>query len=184
MEPSSSRVGALAGDGATHPLVLGAAALMAVNDHVLKGWGPGWLTGKVSDFAGLVFAPALLVALIELALALVTRLGRPCGVRAADRRLLIGATAATGLFFAAIQLDERAATLWVWGLGALQWPVYALAAVVRAAPSPELRPVVHTSDPTDLIALPALLIPLLLGWRRRLPPGAPVEPAGSFQTPR
>ncbi len=35
--------------------------VLVVNDHVLKGAGllPGWLTGKLSDFAGLVVAPPL-----------------------------------------------------------------------------------------------------------------------------
>lgn len=41
--------------------------LLLVNDHVLKGAGllPGWLTGKLSDFAGLVVAPVLVVALLD-----------------------------------------------------------------------------------------------------------------------
>lgn len=39
-----------------HPLFLGSLALLALNDRVLKGSGllPGWLTGKLSDFAGLI----------------------------------------------------------------------------------------------------------------------------------
>lgn len=42
---------------------VGALALLVVNDHVLKGSGalPGWMTGKLSDLAGLVVAPALAV---------------------------------------------------------------------------------------------------------------------------
>jgi hypothetical protein len=36
-----------------------ALALLALNDHVLKGVGPGWLTGKLSDFAGLVVIATL-----------------------------------------------------------------------------------------------------------------------------
>ena len=49
------------------PTVIGAVALLAVNDHVLKGrgWLPGWLTGKLSDLAGLYFFPVLLVVLAE-----------------------------------------------------------------------------------------------------------------------
>jgi hypothetical protein len=36
-----------------------ALAVLALNDHYLEGAGlvPGWLTGKLSDFAGLVVAP-------------------------------------------------------------------------------------------------------------------------------
>lgn len=48
-----------------HPVFLGALALLVVNDHLLKGSGlvPGWLTGKLSDFAGLVVAPIAVAAL-------------------------------------------------------------------------------------------------------------------------
>lgn len=51
----------------SHPLWLASAAALAVNDHVLKGAGllPGWLTGKLSDFAGLVVAPVVLAAILR-----------------------------------------------------------------------------------------------------------------------
>jgi len=50
--------------------------VLLLNDHVLKGGGvvPGWLTGKLSDFAGLVVAPVLACALL--------------GCRSRGRRLL------------------------------------------------------------------------------------------------
>jgi hypothetical protein len=38
-----------------------ALALMLFNDHLLKGWFPGWITGKSSDFAFLFFAPIVVV---------------------------------------------------------------------------------------------------------------------------
>ncbi len=78
-----------------HPLWLGALALLAVNDHLLKGSGhlPGWLTGKLSDFAGLVVAPALLAVLLRLS----------------SRRGLFAAHLATGLVFAAIKIFPAAA---------------------------------------------------------------------------
>jgi hypothetical protein len=42
-----------------------ALAVLVANDHWLKGSGllPGWLTGKLSDFAGLIVAPVVLVGL-------------------------------------------------------------------------------------------------------------------------
>jgi cysteine-rich repeat protein len=44
------------------PAFLGALALLVANDHLFKGSGllPGWLTGKLSDVAGLFVAPVLL----------------------------------------------------------------------------------------------------------------------------
>lgn len=52
-----------------HPLPLGAVAMLAINDHLLKGAGvlPPAVTGKVSDLAGLFFFPLLLAALARLA---------------------------------------------------------------------------------------------------------------------
>ncbi|HET7846788.1 MAG TPA: hypothetical protein VFL72_04790, partial [Acidimicrobiia bacterium] len=46
-----------------------AVLTLLINDHVLKGNAPGWLTGKLSDFAGLLFFPflaTLIVGLIRL----------------------------------------------------------------------------------------------------------------------
>ncbi|MFO0615580.1 MAG: hypothetical protein U0414_23505 [Polyangiaceae bacterium] len=42
-----------------------ALGVLVLNDHMLKGAGilPGWLTGKLSDFAGLFVAGVLLAAL-------------------------------------------------------------------------------------------------------------------------
>lgn len=50
-----------------HPLFWGALALLVVNDHLLKGSElvPGWLTGKLSDFAGLIVAPIVLSVLLR-----------------------------------------------------------------------------------------------------------------------
>lgn len=49
-----------------HPLWWTALAILIANDHVLKGSGllPGAVTGKLSDVAGLVVAPALLATIV------------------------------------------------------------------------------------------------------------------------
>jgi hypothetical protein len=82
-----------------HPLPLAAIALTAVNDHLLKGAGvlPGWLTGKLSDFAGLFFFPIAVVA----AWRAVTR-GRWPRVDAAMPAI---AAAITGAFMALFKLS-------------------------------------------------------------------------------
>lgn len=78
-----------------HPLWVGSLLVLLVNDHLLKGSGvlPGWLTGKLSDFAGLFMAPALLAALLK--------------VR--TRRGFFSVHAGLGLFFAALKLWAPAA---------------------------------------------------------------------------
>ncbi|WP_437943777.1 hypothetical protein WMF27_02610 [Sorangium sp. So ce281] len=105
---------------------IGALALLVLNDHALKGSGllPGWLTGKLSDFAGLLVAPAVLASLL----------------RVTSRRGFLGAHVAIGVVFSVIKLAPEAARA-VEGLMALTplpWRI--------------------TVDPTDLIALPLLLI--------------------------
>lgn len=52
-----------------HPIAIGALALLLVNDHVLKAAAPGWITGKLSDVAGLALTPIVVVALWQLAAA-------------------------------------------------------------------------------------------------------------------
>jgi len=77
-----------------HPLPLAAILVTAVNDHLLKGSGllPGWLTGKLSDFAGLFFFPLLVAAVLR-------------AKTAAARTIVV---VATGALFAAFKLSPRA----------------------------------------------------------------------------
>ncbi len=52
----------------THPLTLGAVAVLLVNDLVFKAlWPHPWTTGKLSDLAWMVFAPPLLAYLLSYA---------------------------------------------------------------------------------------------------------------------
>src|SRR5437762_1943110 len=44
------------------PLSLAAIAILLINDHLLKQVWPSFLTGKLSDFAGLYFAPVVFCA--------------------------------------------------------------------------------------------------------------------------
>jgi hypothetical protein len=78
-----------------HPLWLGALVLLVVNDHFLKGAGvlPGWVTGKLSDLAGMLVAPVVLASLLA--------------VR--TRRGFLLAHVAVGAVFGAIKLSPEAA---------------------------------------------------------------------------
>ena len=52
----------------THPVTLGAVALLLVNDWLLKPlWHSDWTTGKLSDLAWMVFFPPLLLFVLSLA---------------------------------------------------------------------------------------------------------------------
>lgn len=45
-----------------NPLTWLSIALLLINDHVLKNISPSWLTGKLSDFAGIFFFPFIIAA--------------------------------------------------------------------------------------------------------------------------
>ena len=146
---------------AVHPVALAAVAVLAINDWVLKpGLGGAAMlsvvTGKLSDVAGLVFAPVALSAAIGLVLGAAARLGAQIDP-SLSRRRLIGCTVATGAAFAAVKLDPTAAR------------------AVAAAISHLGRPAAITLDRTDLACLPALAVAWWIGRDelRRVPLGRP-----------
>ena len=166
------------GDALLQPLALGAIAVLLLNDHVLKAVAPGLVTGKLSDVAGLVFFPLLLVAIAELALAAAGRWRGP------DVRLVTVAVAATGIAFAAVKLLPGAETLYEQVLGVAQWPVRLLAGLIPGGGASGPVPVDLTRDPTDLLALAALCIPMEIGARRagrREAAGERVAPLASLR---
>lgn len=142
------------GSGLLHPVALTAIAVLVINDHILKDAYPSWLTGKLSDVAGLIFFPLLVAALLA-PLARLARIDRD--------RLITACVIATGIGFSAIKLWEPATVVCEHVLGALQL-------------SP--GPVQIVRDPTDLLALAALAFPLSrrADTRRRLTFGAPDQP--------
>jgi hypothetical protein len=138
------------GAGLLHPVALAAIALLVLNDHVLKGAIGGPITGKLSDFAGLLFFPLMLQAGWEL-----------FSGTSPSRRVLLLAAGATAAVFAAVQVLPLATDAYRHGLGWLQFPVRALLEGARAP-----MPVAATADPTDLIALPCAAIAVWIGWGR------------------
>lgn len=94
-----------------HPLWLVSLGLLVLNDHFLKGSGffPAAITGKLSDFAGLVVAPALLAVLLRLS----------------SRQSFVLAHVATGVVFAGIKVFPNFAQAFesVAGLGPFSWHI-------------------------------------------------------------
>jgi hypothetical protein len=80
------------------PTWLAALALLVANDHWLKGAGliPDVLTGKLSDFAGMLVAPVLLASLL----------------RIRSRRALLACHVAVAAVFTGIQLSPGFAATW------------------------------------------------------------------------
>ncbi len=81
-------------------MTLVAVVVLVVNDWVLKPRLHDWLTGKLSDVAGLVFAPVVLSALIGLVLR-----------KHLTHRRLVACCAATALGFALVKLCAPAREL-------------------------------------------------------------------------
>jgi len=139
-----------------HPIPLAALALLAVNDHVLKGagWLPAAVTGKLSDAAGFVFFPLLCTAVLDTLLWGIARLGAPVDFSLRRWKLWLSLAATAGLM-SAIKLSAPAAHAVAELLGAVGFQSIIVA------------------DPQDLWTLPALLIPLLVGHAeiRRVPLG-------------
>lgn len=131
------------GDMMIHPFVVAAILLLLTNDHLLKQRFPGPVTGILSDIAGLVFFPLALVAAVELT----TR-------RVVGARTIAWFVAMTGLVFAGTELLPSVSialeVAWGWSR-----------TVIGGG-----RPVAFTADPTDLLALPALVVAWVIGGRR------------------
>lgn len=155
-----SRLPVVPGDALLHPIPLTAIALLLVNDHVFKAALSGPLTGKLSDVAGLAFFPLALVAAWEFAV------GALGGWRRPGPRPLIVAIATTGFAFVLVKAVPAATDVYATVLGALQTPFRVLVAALLRQPDPLPAPVIAVTDPTDLMALPALAAAWLVGRAR------------------
>lgn len=122
-----------------HPISLAALVLLLVNDHVLKQLWPGFVTGKLSDVAGMVMFPPLLAALVALTVP-----------RTNPKTLAVVALCATGGGFSMIKL---------WG-----YPAQLASSALTVVSGPSLV----RADPADLLALPALAL-AWLAFRRARP---------------
>jgi hypothetical protein len=135
-----------------HPVVVGAVLVLLMNDHILKQRWPSVLTGKLSDAAGLVFFPLLLVAVAEICRSWM-------GLTPPSRRFVATCVGLTGLVFAAAEVfpvvDGVLELAWGWTV----WPVDALT-------GRSVRRVVMVADPSDLLTLPALWIAWAIGSSR------------------
>jgi hypothetical protein len=143
-----------------HPIPLAAIALLLANDHWLKAAHPGWLTGKLSDVAGMTFFPLLALVFLDAAARCIRRdLPR-------SPATVVGPALATAAAFAAIKAFAPATEAFRWSLGLLQWPLQALASLLHGASVHGPMPVQAVTDPTDLLALPFVALAAAVAWRR------------------
>lgn len=170
-EDTRDRPSPVPADGMLHIVPIAAIVLLLVNDHVLKSAYPGWVTGKLSDVAGLVFFPLFLQAACEVVLDASRRWRGP------SLGLLLVSAVATGFAFAGAETIPVVADLVAAVFGMARWPLDALGALARGGALPGVAAASMTADPSDLLALPFLAVPVLLGLRRA---GHRREPIGTF----
>lgn len=134
----------------THPAVIAAIVLLGINDWYLKTRFPGFLTWKLSDFAGIMFFPLLLTAMADTWLLVCNFFLRKAGRTLAfndslNRTKLLGCIAFTGVFFSLLKLFPACAGVFV--------------SCMKAAG-------IHSrisADATDLVALVMLVPAYLVG---------------------
>lgn len=149
------------GDFLLHPVAVGSVAVLVVNDWVIKERWPGAITGKLSDIAGLIFFPLLLVALMEFGARLVgstwlaTR--RTFTVMAVIVALVFIGTKTVG----PVRDADEVALGWLW------WSPRAAVRIAQGSPagSPGRHQIVP--DTTDLLAVPFAVVSVWIGRRYR-----------------
>jgi hypothetical protein len=139
-----------------HPLTLAFVGLLLVNDWYLKPRYHGFVTGKLSDIAGLAFAPVILTSAIGLFRHVLASAGARIDPSLSRRRLLL-CILATGIGFAVVKLSPAASEGAAQLLGHLG------------------REATIYLDRSDLLCLPALGIAYAIGRDelRRVPLGRP-----------
>lgn len=137
------------------PVPLAALAVVVVNDWLLKptiGAELGWLTGKLSDVAGVIAAPLVATAALDVLAAGLARVGVPLDPTLRRWKLAL-AIAVTAAGVCAVKLSTTGAV-------AVEDALRALGFGARIV-----------VDPTDLLALPFLAVAWWQG-RRALARGA------------
>jgi hypothetical protein len=143
---------------ATWVPVLG-LSLLVFNDAVIKNHWPGVISGKLSDFAVVLYFPFLLTASWSLASAALRALGRKVVRRSFSpapgltRPRLLAGMALTTFALSAVNVSTRARDLYLELLDAID--------VLGLMPG-----FGYTVDPTDLVGL--LCLPVVWWWGNRL----------------
>jgi hypothetical protein len=166
-------------DVLVHPAAVTSLVILVVNDHVLKRAHPGWITGKLSDFAGMLLTPLVLVALVDAAAG-----ERARSTRFAQRSAWASAFLVAALF-AAAKTWPPATQAYELGLAALRAPLRAALSLALGVPhfGEQVRLV---RDPTDLLALPVAFWAAHLGagrHRRWTTPATVASEAGAPRRP-
>jgi hypothetical protein len=160
-----------------HPVTLVALALWAINDHLLQGWGPAALTGKLSGVAGIVVCPTVLFGILEWC--------APGLVRRHQRAALAISCWAIGALVLGLEVSRPVELAYQHVVGSAQFAARCLLAWIAGGTAPDYTLARTTADVTDVLTLPALALPWWLGARsaQRLASGRPGGPAAAARVP-
>jgi hypothetical protein len=141
-----------AGELALHPVALISLVVLVVNDRWLKSAWPGFVTGKLSDCAGLVLLPIGLLSLTEI----LRRISRRPLIWRYDALIWV----ALSVFgFVLVKVTPAGNDAYAWAMGAIRWPLQALS---HAGSTRQIRPLLVSRDRADLLALAVSPWPFLL----------------------
>lgn len=138
-----------------------AAAGLLLNDHYLKGRAPGVLTGKLSDILGMFLVPLVWMVCVGACI-------RLTGVRVAPRmarRILSVLCMLAAACLVVVKTTEVGAATFGHIIGILRAALRSPLAFMYGSSLPPVRPIEVVVDPTDLIALIALLPAIWVGRR-------------------
>lgn len=139
-----------------HPVALVSLAVLVVNDRWLKSAWPGVVTGKLSDCAGLALLPIGLLSVTEI----LRRICRRPLIWRYDALIWV-ALSVFGFVF--VKIAPFGDDAYAWVMGAIRWPLQALS---HGGRTPQIRPILVSRDPADLLALAVSPWPFLLIRRR------------------
>ena len=132
-----------AGGGLLDPVAIAALALLVLNDHVLKaaarGTSFGVVTGKLSDVAGMVFFPILVVAGIELGRQWRRSFPGP------TPSIAVAVAALVAVVFTLTKVSTVAGRVYAMTWALLQWPFRAVVSLSSDEAVPTLQPVAHVT---------------------------------------
>ena len=145
------------GDLLLQPVSIAALILVIINDRWLKVDHPGLVSGKISDFAGLIYFPLLLVSLLEAARFVVRRRTWELTPRA-----VLIASSIVGIAFVLIKTWAPASEIYREVMGYFFWPGFAFIDFVKGNQINGVREAFLAQDPWDLLGLIVLPIPVLV----------------------
>lgn len=135
-------------------------AVLVVNDSVLKPHARSWMTGKLSDFAGVALVPLALVSILEL-----VRFARRVRRWQTTTREVAALCAVAAIALIAVKLSTPAANVYSALVGRVRWIARVGWSMLAGSNTEPYSPIQVVHDPSDLLALSALAVPIRVAKR-------------------